>query len=378
MAGFYLHIPFCRKQCFYCDFHFTVSLKQKNVMINAIRREITNRKHEYSNLQFDTLYFGGGTPSILSANELNNLIALIQKNYNVNPEAEITLEANPDDLSPDYLAALRNNTIINRLSIGIQSFNDSILKFLNRQHNSEIAYESVVRSKKEGFNNINIDLIYGIPGMDKKMWQQNLEIFRTLKIPHLSAYHLTIESKTVFAYHLKKGKIKPIDEEESLIQFRMLMQFAKENHYAHYEISNFAKSGYHSRHNLSYWNRESFIGIGPSAHSFNLKQRRWNVSNNTQYCRAMLNNSEDYYEYEEIDKKTAYNEYLMTSLRTSQGIDTGYMNDYFGMDYVAGYKKSVEKFLMRGSIIKSGEKYFLSDEGKCIADYIISELMKVD
>ena len=377
MAGFYIHIPFCRKQCFYCDFHFTVSLKQLNRMIGAITEEIKERKHEFAEIQIDTIYFGGGTPSILSTNELSKLISLIQENYQINPDAEITLEANPDDLSQDYLSDLRKETTINRLSIGVQSFNDEILKFLNRQHNSKTAYKSIIHAQNEGFDNINIDLIYGIPGMEGQLWRDSLRKFRALKIPHLSAYHLTIEPKTVFSYYLKKGKIRPVEEEESLLQFRTLLQFAKENNYEHYEISNFSKPGYLSRHNLSYWNGDPYIGIGPSAHSYNQKQRRWNVSNNTKYCHLLLNNSDEYFEYEEIDTKTAFNEYLMTSLRTSRGIEITHLKDLFGAEYLSEFESSVQTFLKQGSVIKEGEKYCLSNDGKFIADYVISELMTV-
>ncbi len=377
MAGFYVHIPFCKKQCYYCDFHFSVSFKQKNNVIAAIRKEILDRKHEFSNIHFDTIYFGGGTPSILSISELKSIIELIQENYSVTADAEVTLEGNPDDLSRDYLYSLRNESIVNRLSVGIQSFNDRTLKFLNRQHNSELAYDSISQAKTEGFENINIDLIYGIPGVDEEIWQQNLEIFRSLNIPHLSAYHLTIEPKTVFAYHLKKGKIKAIDEDKSVMQFGMLMQFAKENGYEHYEISNFAKPGFQSRHNLGYWNKLSYIGIGPSAHSFHQNQRRWNVANNAKYCQWVLANSNEYYEQENIDKKTAYNEYLMTSLRTSRGINSTELIRHFGDEYLSDFKISSQKFLKKGSIIKMDENFSLTDEGKFIADYIISELMKV-
>ncbi len=347
-------------------------------MIEAIKKEISDRKNEFSDIRFDTLYFGGGTPSILSPGELNGLIKLVQENYNLNPEAEITIEANPDDLSQEYLSSLRKSTIVNRLSVGIQSFNDEILQFLNRQHNSETAYKSIHQAKKEGFENINIDLIYGIPGMDEEIWHNNLEIFNTLDIPHLSAYHLTIEPKTVFAYHLKKGKIRAVEEEQSLEQFKMLMQFAVENNFEHYEISNFARPGHHSKHNLSYWNRDSYIGIGPSAHSFNQKQRRWNIANNAKYSKSVLENSYDYYEYEEIDRNTAFNEYLMTSLRMSRGIDSVYLREFFGPNYLSSFEKSIQKFLKQGSVLQEKKKYFLSDEGKFISDYIISELMNVE
>lgn len=377
MAGFYVHIPFCKKQCYYCDFHFSVSFKKKNNVIEAIRKEIVDRKHDFLHIPFDTVYFGGGTPSLLSIDELNGIVELIQSDYRIEAGAEITLEANPDDLTQEYLFSLRNESVINRLSVGIQSFDDETLKFLNRQHDSKLAYDSIKQAKREGFDNINIDLIYGIPGVDNGLWQNNLEIFKSLDVPHLSAYHLTIEPKTVFAYHMKKGKIRPIDEEKSIRQFEILMQFAKDSGYEHYEISNFAKPGFQSKHNLSYWNRLSYIGIGPSAHSFHQNQRRWNVANNTKYYQLILADSKEYYETEVIDKKTAYNEYLMTSLRTSKGINSTLIIENFGNEYLSDFRTSSQKFIEKGSIVEEEENFCLTDKGKFIADYIISELMKV-
>ncbi len=378
MAGFYIHFPFCRKQCFYCDFHFTVSSKNFTHIIRALKKEITERRQEFLTMQFNSIYFGGGTPSLLPIDELNNIIELIQDNYSIHSGAEITLEANPDDLSKDYLSTLYNETLINRLSIGIQSFNDRILKLLNRQHNSKIAYDSVCKAKEQGFENINIDLIYGIPGMSEDLWIKDLEAFRTLDLPHLSAYHLTIEPKTVFGYYLRKGRITPLNEEESLRQFNILLQFAYKNGYEHYEISNFAKPEYQSKHNLTYWNREPYIGIGPSAHSYTIQQRRWNIANNTKYYQSLDNDSHDYFEYEDIDKNTSYNEYLLTSLRTKQGIEIPYLENLFGKEYVLLFETSVRKFLDQGLVIKNGTRYCLDDKGKFISDYILSELMKVN
>ncbi|MGD2036145.1 MAG: radical SAM family heme chaperone HemW, partial [Bacteroidales bacterium] len=345
MAGFYIHIPFCRKQCYYCDFHFTVSFKHLNKVIEAIKLEIIRRKKEFETVGFDTVYFGGGTPSILPVRELNSLFELIKMNFRLHSEPEITLEVNPDDLTKEYLRELRAKSPVNRLSIGVQSFDDHILRFLNRRHDSKAAVNSVKHAKKQGFENLNIDLIYGIPGTDVQAWNKNLELFGTLNIPHLSAYHLTIEPKTVFAYYRKKGKIKPVPEEESIRQFNLLTRFASENNYEHYEISNFAKRGFHSKHNLNYWNREAYIGIGPSAHSFDGRQRRWNVANNTKYYDSLLDHTDDYYESEELDKKTAFNEYLMTSLRTIGGIDGKYLAGHFGEEFSADFEKDIKRFV---------------------------------
>lgn len=378
MAGFYIHIPFCRKQCYYCDFHFSVSMKHKDNVLKAIRKEMIDRKREFSGISFSTLYFGGGTPSILSAGEISDLITLAQNNYKIDSEAEITVETNPDDLSPDYLSSLRNDTIVNRLSIGVQSFNNAILNFLNRQHDSETAESSIRYAKEVGFNNINVDLIYGIPGMDSKLWKDNLEIFRSLEIAHLSAYHLTIEPNTVFAYYSKKGRISPVKEEESRNQFKILLHHAEKYGYGHYEISNFAKTGYQSKHNLGYWNGESYIGIGPSAHSFHNHIRRWNISNNTKYWQTIHHGSDEYSEHEEINNTTAYNEYVMTSLRTIKGVDMNYIKQNFGDNCSLYFEKSIQKFLKQKTILIRDSYYCLSQEGMFIADYIISELMRID
>jgi len=322
LAGLYVHIPFCRQQCNYCDFHFTVSFKQKERVLAALKQEIKQRADEGENIIYQSVYIGGGTPSVLTPDELEDLFSLLYKHYKIQSRAEITIETNPDDLKPNFLKLLKNSTPVNRLSIGIQSFHDRDLQLMNRLHTATGALKSIEDSKAAGYSNINLDLIYGIPNALNKDWRNNLKVLEKLEIPHLSAYHLTIEPKTVFAYYRKKGMIKEMPEEESLRQFKTLMEFAGQAGYEHYEISNFAKSEFYSRHNLGYWTQKPYLGFGPSAHSFNGIKRRWNVANNTLYVQAIEKGIPDYYSWEEIDTSKAYNEYVLTSLRTIWGIKT--------------------------------------------------------
>jgi len=374
LAGLYVHIPFCRQQCNYCDFHFTVSFKQKERILAALKQEIKQREEEAENIIYQSVYIGGGTPSVLSADELEDLFSLLHKHYKIESRAEITIETNPDDLKKDFLKSLKNSTPVNRLSIGIQSFHDKDLHLMNRLHTSAGALKSIEDSKAAGFNNISLDLIYGFPSTSDTDWRNNLRILEKLKIPHFSAYHLTIEPKTVFAYYRKKGMIKEISEEESLSQFETLMEFASQ---AGYELSNFAKPGFYSKHNLGYWTQKPYLGFGPSAHSFNGIKRRWNVANNTLYIQAIEKGMPDYYSWEEIDTSKAYNEYVLTSLRTIWGIDLDYLEKWFGEDFLKLCLLEAEKFLKSGELILEDRKLCLSNEGKLIADYVISELMKV-
>ena len=376
MAGFYIHIPFCRKLCYYCDFHFTVSFKYKERVVEALKKEIKNRKIEFQNVEFNTVYFGGGTPSVLTIREVQEILGVIYENYTIRA-SEITFEANPDDLTNEYLNELKNYTPVNRLSIGVQSFHDRDLQLMNRRHTAKEAIQSIELSRKAGFDNINIDLIYGIPGLTISNWKDNLELFNRLNLNHLSAYHLTFEPKTVFSYYVKKGKMKPLDEEKSLRQFELLMRFAEDKGFEHYEISNFARNNMYSRHNTGYWSGEPYIGIGPSAHSFNKKYRRWNVSNNTKYCEAIGNNSDDYFESETIDQQTAYNELILTSLRTKWGINDRIISQRFGDDILTKFVKMASRFIDDGTLTYEGGSYFLSNKGKFIADHIMSELMIV-
>lgn len=371
MAGIYIHIPFCRKACRYCDFHFTVSLSQKKVMINAIAKEILLRSEYTGKDQIKTVYFGGGTPSVLEQDELQLLMDAIRR-LNLSEDAEVSFEANPDDLKEEYLQMLANSGI-NRLSIGIQSFFGDDLVLMRRSHNVKQAYESIERACMMGFGNINIDLIYGIPGMDLKRWEKNIRIATEFNIPHLSAYHLTYEPGTVFDHWRKKGRLIPVYEEDSIEQFHLLRKIAGDFSYQHYEISNFAREGYISQHNVNYWKQVPYIGVGPSAHSYNGYSRRWNIASNKKYIENLMNDKV-YYEEETLNEDNLYNEYIMTSLRTIWGINKDFILEKFGQKRSGYFQEKVRQYIENKTIEKKLNDYSLTEKGMILADDIISAL----
>ncbi len=376
MAGIYVHIPFCKKLCYYCDFHFTVSFKNKDAVINSILKEIGLRKMYLAGDEIATIYLGGGTPSVLDRDEINAVFEAIYKNYNVSESAEITLEANPDDLSPEYLKMLYEDSPVNRLSIGVQSFRDMDLKMMNRRHNATEAISVVHNSQKAGFDNINIDLIYGIPGLDFAGWKENLAKAFLLEIQHISAYHLTFEPKTVFSRFLSQGKIKPVEESLSYRQFEWLLTQTSKQGFIHYEISNFAKEGFFSQHNTNYWRHEKYLGIGPSAHSFDLSARQWNIANNTRYVEALENDTLPF-EKEIITPGIGYNDYLLTSLRTMWGAKLTHITEKYGQKFADYFIQQSGKFIANGEMVREEDDFVLSRKGKFMSDYIISDLMFV-
>ena len=375
MAGLYVHIPFCRKLCYYCDFHFTVSLKWKDRLFGDLLREIRSRANEGKDMEFDTLYFGGGTPSVLSPGQVQELIDTLREHYIVKGGAEISFEANPDDLSGEYLRSLKETTAVNRLSIGIQAFQDKHLDFLNRRHTAKESLQCIERTLARGYENLNVDLIYGIPGMNQNEWQENLNTIDYYHIPHLSAYHLSFEPKTVLTNYLKKGKIHAVDEEISVAQYNLLTDFAESKGYDNYEISNFALESRYSRHNLGYWTGKYYLGFGPSAHSYNGTYRRWNLANNSLYMQEIESGSDKYFDEEFIDKRKAFNEYLLTALRTKWGIDMEYIEEKFGPSKKKNCLEKIDRFRNEELFIESGTRYSLNRKGRFISDYIISELM---
>jgi oxygen-independent coproporphyrinogen III oxidase len=370
MAGIYIHIPYCRQACRYCDFHFVVSVWQKKELLPIILREIEERKDFLENEGIDSIYFGGGTPSVLESAEIENILEAIYKFNTVSAEAEISFEANPEDLKKEYLKKLKK-TGINRLSIGIQSFQDSDLELMHRIHNSEQAITAVGNAREIGFENISIDLIYGIPRQEPGIWQKNLETALSLGIQHFSAYHLTYEPGTIFDHWRKKARINPVPEEESLSQFKLLISSAIQKGFEHYEISNFALPGYHSLHNSSYWQQKKYLGIGPSAHSYNSKSRRWNFSNNKKYIENLISGSE-YFETEILTPEDLYNEFVMTSLRTMRGISYLKLRDQFGEKKADYFKSKIKKFEDSGHVIVEQDFFRLGGEGIFIADHIIA------
>ncbi|HEY9113873.1 MAG TPA: radical SAM family heme chaperone HemW [Bacteroidales bacterium] len=377
MAGIYIHIPFCKQKCHYCNFFAVASDKYREPFVGALLKEIEIRKEYLGGEKINTIYFGGGTPSMLKINEINLITNKLNQVFEINPEAEITLEANPDDLNEDKLKALKNETKINRLSMGVQSFFDDDLHYLNRVHNGNQARTSIEFALKAGFQNMTIDLIYGIPGLTDEKWKKNLEIFFSYKIPHLSSYSLTIEQKTALFVLIEKGKMKNINDEESIRHFEILLEETTKNEFIHYEISNFAKEGFYSKHNSIYWLGGHYAGFGPSAHSFNGISRQWNVSLMKPYV-EMETIDKIVNEKEILTESQRFNEYVMTSLRISWGCDLQHIENVFGEKYVAHFAVAIQIFIEKNQVRNEGTKYFLTNKGKLFADGIASDLFVND
>ncbi len=373
MAGIYIHIPFCRQRCHYCDFYKTTQTLKKPQFIDALIKEAHLRKGWLGGEKISTIYFGGGTPSLLTADEIKRIIDAIYSNFNVDALPEITLEANPDDLTKSYIKSIKN-TQVNRLSIGIQSFQDTQLVKMNRRHNKHQAIESVQQAQNAGFTNISTDLIYGLPQISIKQWEQDLEQMRELNIRHLSAYHLTYEPATQFGKMLQTGKLLPVSEDESIKQFKILIKWAKTNEFEHYEISNFAKSGFYSKHNTSYWQQQKYLGLGPSAHSYNVNSRMWNVSDIDKYLAGIMQNI-NYHESENLSDIDKYNEYLMTWMRTKWGVNLKKVGEIFGIEKQQELTKAVQPFIDNGNVFLKKNSVILSDKGIFISDLILTELM---
>ncbi len=372
MSGIYIHIPFCSQACTYCDFHFSTSLQSVDKMIDCLEKEIILRKNYLQEDVIETIYFGGGTPSLIETSFINRLMNMIRKEYNVSTDAEITVEANPDDLSKEKCEELFGAGV-NRLSIGIQSFSDADLKFMNRAHNSKQAISSVKNARMAGFKNISIDLIYGIKQSEPGQWEKNLDMALNLGVEHLSCYALTIEPRTVLADMIRNKKVAPPDDEKTIGEFEKLMIRAAESGFEHYEISNFARDKKYSKHNTSYWQRKKYLGIGPSAHSFNGISRQWNISNNQAYIRS-LNENIIPFEIEELSESNKFNEYILTSLRTMWGIEILFVEKEFGQIKKEELLKKIQKFINDGMITSSDNNFVLTKEGKFFADRIAAEM----
>lgn len=373
MPRLYIHIPFCRKACVYCDFHFSTSLKMKGEMVEAICREIGARKDFFEKkTELESIYFGGGTPSVLSIEEISAVFAEISRHFPIAPHAEITLEANPDDLSGDYLAALSQSPI-NRLSIGIQSFDEGALRWMNRSHDARQAIEAVETARKRGFENLTGDLILGIPGQSQEAWEANLGQFVRWRLPHLSVYALSVEEKTALAYQVKTGKTKLAPDQLYERQFLQTHQVLTEAGYEHYELSNYALPGFRSRHNSSYWNFEPYLGIGPSAHSFDGKERSWNISNNAIYLKKIRAGLSPLAEKESLSTEDRYHEYLMTQLRKKEGISLTYIKEHFYPDWEKDFEIELAKWLGSGHLIKNKGFIRCTPGGWMVSDDIISD-----
>lgn len=374
MAYLYIHIPFCKKKCSYCNFHFSTSLKQKDEMILAILKEIRLRKKEIKN-PLNTIYFGGGTPSILSEKELNLIFDEIYKLFKTSDNPEITLEANPDDLDKEYLSILKKSPV-NRLSIGVQSFFDSDLELMRRIHNGKMSENAIKEAHNHGFKNITIDLIYGSPTTTHKMWEENLQKTIELNIPHISSYALTVEPKTILQHQIVHQKTENIDEDKQQLQFNFMVDFLTKNGFKHYEISNFGKPDYISRHNSSYWLGKTYLGIGPSAHSFDGKNRSWNINNNTKYLKAIKGNQLPL-EIEYLTEKDRINELSMLGIRTEYGINLEKINSEFSEKLVTAWMNLMEKQLHENKLYLEDNRVYLSPNYRFFADGIASELFIV-
>ncbi len=381
MSGIYIHIPFCKQACHYCDFHFSTSMKKKDDMVLALAKEIGMRKNELldsarsDNEIVETIYFGGGTPSVLSNDEINFLISEVYKNYKVVENPEITLETNPDDLSAERILELSKSPI-NRLSIGIQSFYEEDLKMMNRAHNSAEAKKCLEEATKY-FDNISLDLIYGIPGMSDEMWKKNIQTALDFGIPHISSYALTVEPKTALSKLIQTGKVAEPQDEAASNHFMILVEMLQKNGFIHYELSNFGKENYFSKNNSAYWLGKKYIGIGPSAHSYDGEKRGWNIANNSLYLKA-IQNDELPIETETLTISDRYNEYIMTGLRTIWGVSLERIEKEFGSEYLNYLLEQSQKFL-NDDLLSIGNNILKPTlKGKFLTDGIASDLFYLE
>ncbi|GGG38690.1 radical SAM family heme chaperone HemW [Hymenobacter glacieicola] len=376
MSGLYLHIPFCKQACHYCDFHFSTSMALKSRLVEALTRELALRQDYLGPAaELNTIYFGGGTPSLLTAAELDTIFAAIHQHFRVAADAEITLEANPDDLTPAKVRELAASPI-NRLSIGLQSFHEPHLRLMNRAHSAQESRAGVLRAQDAGFENISVDLIYGVPSPTHALWEEDMAAAFALNVPHLSCYALTIEPDTVFGRQLKKGKFAAPPDEFVARQFELLLVEMERYGYQQYEISNFCRPGRESRHNSAYWRGVPYLGLGPSAHSFNGHSRQYTVANNPQYVAAVLETGQVPATVETLSPQDRANEYLMTSLRTTQGCDLAYLREALGVDLLRQRAGYLQELQTTGLATLTSNVLRLTDAGKLLADHITLELFQ--
>lgn len=375
LAGIYIHIPFCKQACHYCDFHFSTQLKNKPLMLDAVKKEIKIQQYFLKGEKVTSIYFGGGTPSLLDGLEIEHLLSEINSYYQISDNIEITLEANPDDLNKSKLKAFAKAGI-NRLSIGIQSFHNPHLEFMNRAHNADEAFNCIALAKSAGFENLTIDLIYGIPYLDHTLWRKDIEIALQLGINHISAYCLTIEPDTVFGNWLNKSRIKPIEEEYAAEQFEILCEILGENNFHQYEISNFCKDNHYSRHNSAYWKQEKYLGVGPSAHSFDGKNRQFNVANNQKYVKS-INTGKVPFTFEKLSPTQVVNEYLLTTLRTIWGSQISVLEEKFP-GWLTKFDSQLTELKTSDLLSLEDDTIFLTQKGKLVADEITLKLFVED
>jgi oxygen-independent coproporphyrinogen-3 oxidase len=380
MAGIYIHIPFCKSKCAYCNFFSLASESKINDYVEALKKEIVLRKNYLGGEIVKTIYFGGGTPSLLSVKNIEEILELLNKNYEIISSPEITLEINPDTIDREKMFSLKQIGV-NRMSVGIQSFDDEDLRYLGRRHDSRHAMQVLEDLKHTDFEKITLDLIYGMPTLTEEKWNKNLDIFFSTGITHLSAYALTVEPKTILGQRIEKGELQSVSEEDTIRHYNILVNRTKENGFEHYEISNFAKEGFRSQHNSIYWRDEKYLGLGPSAHSYDGISRQWNISNLTKYIQLVgdaetqrRRDAELFYEKEILSTEDKFNEYVMTSLRTSWGSDIEKIERDYGKSYAHHFLKNIKKYLENEEMLKENNTYFLSEKGKLFADGIAADL----
>lgn len=376
MSSLYIHIPYCKQKCTYCNFYFKTNQKDKNKLVKSLVKEISLTKNYLKDNKLKSLYFGGGTPSLMSKESLDLIFRNIQQYYQVNSETEITIECNPEDLTIEKLKDLKKIGF-NRLSIGIQSFKDEDLVFMNRNHDRNQAINSVKNAKIAGFKNVSIDLIFSLPNQSLKDWNENLKIAFELDIQHISSYSLTIEEKTRLKYLIDKNKLTELADVESSNHFRLLVDECKKRGFIQYEISNFGKRDYFSTHNSNYWIGSEYLGIGPSAHSYNGKSRRWNISSNSKYIHSINNNIIPLIE-EKLTSSEKFNDYIMTSLRTIWGTDLIFVKKIFGYNIYSNLNSQIQKWIISEDVYQEKNKIYLTTKGKFISDSICSDLFIVD
>ncbi len=368
MAGIYIHIPFCRKKCNYCNFYSVVSERYIDDFLVSLDKEIELQKNFLKDEKVETIYFGGGTPSILTPENISDILKKLKITFSIIPDVEFTLEANPLDLNLAYLQEIRNIGV-NRLSLGVQSFDNNVLNYLSRTHREIDSHKVIELVQKAGFENYTMDLIFGVPGMDMALWKKQLDTFKSYDIPHLSAYALTVEEKTALDIFIKKGKIEAPLEESAASHLEYLIEWASQNNYEHYEISNLSKKGFHSKHNSSYWNREKYLGLGPSAHSFDGKKRYWNIASVKKYIEQIAQ-AQIPSESETLTEVDVYNEIVLTSLRTADGINVALLAE----KYLPHFLQQTSSYLHNGYLIQKGDFYKLSKKGLLFSDAISMDL----
>lgn len=375
MAGIYIHIPFCSNKCYYCDFYSIASKKNKSLFIDTLLTEIDQRSNYLNNDLIETIYFGGGTPSILNIDELKKIINKLNSVSDLSQVKEFTFESNPEDITPKYINDLKSINV-NRLSIGIQSFFDDDLKLMNRVHSSTQAKQAINNAIENGITNISIDLIYGLPNSNILKWKENIKTALKFNVSHISAYHLTYEPRTVFYKYLEQKRISKISEELSIEQYNLLTTTLAENNFKHYEISNFAKNNKFSLHNLNYWNNIKYVGFGPSAHSFDLKSRQWNISNLNQYIK-LISENKIYFEKEILTKKDKFNDFIITHLRTKNGINKTELKSNFSKKYIDYFFDKLKLYGTSDNLINKPEKVYLSEKGFLISDKIFEDFIYI-